>query len=167
MANTNEILKTYFGYDTFRGPQQQIIEHVLADKHALVIMPTGMGKSLCFQIPALAIDEDSSKSAEKPPITLVLSPLIALMKDQVDSLQKRGIKATFINSSLGKQERLSRYKAIAEGRYALLYVTPERFRKQEFLDVLAHRDVRLLAVDEAHCISEWGHDFRPDYTRLA
>ena len=167
MANTNEILKTYFGYDTFRGPQQQIIEHVLAGKHAIVIMPTGMGKSLCFQIPALAIDEDSSKSTEKPPITLVLSPLIALMKDQVDSLQNRGIKATFINSSLGKQERLSRYKAIAEGRYALLYVTPERFRKQEFLDVLANRDVRLLAVDEAHCISEWGHDFRPDYTRLA
>ena len=167
MANTNEILKSYFGYDTFRGPQQQIIDHVLAGQHALVIMPTGMGKSLCFQIPALVIDEDSLNTSDRPPVTLVLSPLIALMKDQVDSLQNRGSKATFINSSLGKQERLARYKAIAEGRYTLLYVTPERFRKQEFLDVLAHRDVRLLAVDEAHCISEWGHDFRPDYTRLA
>ncbi len=164
---TTEILKTYFGYDTFRGPQQQIIEHVLADQHALVIMPTGMGKSLCFQIPALAIDAEDTPAATKPPITLVLSPLIALMKDQVDSLQSRGIKATFINSSLLKNERESRYKSVAEGRYSLLYVTPERFRKQEFLDVIANRHVRLLAVDEAHCISEWGHDFRPDYTRLA
>jgi ATP-dependent DNA helicase RecQ len=164
---TTEILKTYFGYDTFRGPQQQIIEHVLADQHALVIMPTGMGKSLCFQIPALAIDAEDTPAATKPPITLVLSPLIALMKDQVDSLQSRGIKATFINSSLRKNERESRYKSVAEGRYSLLYVTPERFRKQEFLDVIANRHVRLLAVDEAHCISEWGHDFRPDYTRLA
>ena len=167
MIHTNELLKTYFGYDTFRGPQQQIIEHVLADQHALVIMPTGMGKSLCFQIPALAIDAEDTSADTKPPITLVLSPLIALMKDQVDSLQNRGIKATFINSSLRKQERESRYKSVAAGRYSLLYVTPERFRKQEFLDVIAHRHVRLLAVDEAHCISEWGHDFRPDYTRLA
>lgn len=164
---TTELLKTYFGYDMFRGPQQQIIEHVLADQHALVIMPTGMGKSLCFQIPALAIDAEDTPADTKPPITLVLSPLIALMKDQVDSLQNRGIKATFINSSLRKHERESRYKSVAAGRYSLLYVTPERFRKQEFLDVIANRHVRLLAVDEAHCISEWGHDFRPDYTRLA
>lgn len=162
-----ELLKNYFGYDTFRGPQQQIIEHVLDDQHALVIMPTGMGKSLCFQIPALAIDAEDTPADAKPPITLVLSPLIALMKDQVDSLQDRGIKATFINSSLRKHERESRYKSVSEGRYSLLYVTPERFRKQEFLDVIANREVRLLAVDEAHCISEWGHDFRPDYTRLA
>jgi ATP-dependent DNA helicase RecQ len=167
MTDTTKILKTYFGFDTFRGPQQQIIEHVLADHHALVIMPTGMGKSLCFQIPALAIDAAGQGDSQKPPITLVLSPLIALMKDQVDSLQDRGINATFINSSLRKNERESRYKAVAEGRYSLLYVTPERFRKQEFLDVIANREVRLLAVDEAHCISEWGHDFRPDYTRLA
>lgn len=167
MPNIPDLLKTYFGYETFRGPQQQIIEHVLADQHALVIMPTGMGKSLCFQIPALAIDAEENVAGEKPPITLVLSPLIALMKDQVDSLQNRGIKATFINSSLRKNERESRYKSVADGRYSLLYVTPERFRKQEFLDVIANRKVRLLAVDEAHCISEWGHDFRPDYTRLA
>lgn len=167
MPNTSEILKTYFGYDTFRGPQQQIIEHVLADNHALVIMPTGMGKSLCYQIPAIAIDEDRQDNEEKPSITLVLSPLIALMKDQVDALQAKGIKATFINSSLRKHERENRYKAVADGRYSLLYVTPERFRKPEFLEILSNRTVRLLAVDEAHCISEWGHDFRPDYTRLA
>jgi ATP-dependent DNA helicase RecQ len=166
VSSVSELLQSYFGFDTFRGPQQQIIEHVLNDQHAMVIMPTGMGKSLCYQIPALAIDAEKSDD-EKPPITLVLSPLIALMKDQVDSLQDRGIKATFINSSLRKHERESRYSAIANGRYAILYVTPERFRKPEFLDVIASRTVRLLAVDEAHCISEWGHDFRPDYTRLA
>ena len=167
MTNTNDILKNYFGYDTFRGPQQQIIERVLADQHALVIMPTGMGKSLCFQIPALVIDAENSTGDSRPPVTLVLSPLIALMKDQVDALQSKGINATFINSSLRRNERESRYKAVAEGRCSLVYVTPERFRKQEFLDVIAQRHVRLLAVDEAHCISEWGHDFRPDYTRLA
>lgn len=165
-ATPPNILKTHFGFDTFRGPQQQIIEHVLSGSHALVIMPTGMGKSLCYQIPALAIAADTPKS-DKPPITLVLSPLIALMKDQVDSLQAKGIKATFINSSLRKHERENRYQAVADGRYSLLYVTPERFRKQEFLDVIASREVKLLAVDEAHCISEWGHDFRPDYTRLS
>lgn len=164
-SQVTELLRTHFGHSSFRGPQQQIIEHVLADHHALVIMPTGMGKSLCYQIPALAIDAETA--ADKPPITLVLSPLIALMKDQVDSLQDKGIKATFINSSLRKNERETRYEAVADGRYSLLYVTPERFRKPEFLEVIAKRDVRLIAVDEAHCISEWGHDFRPDYTRLA
>lgn len=158
-----ELLSRYFGYDSFRGPQEEIIQHVHAGGHALVIMPTGMGKSLCYQIPALMPAAESPLS----PITLVLSPLIALMKDQVDALQDRGIQAAFINSSLRRQEREARYKAVAEGRYDLLYVTPERFRKPEFLDVIANRHVRLLAVDEAHCISEWGHDFRPDYTRLA
>lgn len=167
MPDVTHLLRTYFGFDTFRGPQQQIIEHVLAGQHALVIMPTGMGKSLCYQIPALAIDETKNDDDDRPDITLVLSPLIALMKDQVDSLQDRGIKATFINSSLRKNERETRYEAVGEGRYSLLYVTPERFRKPEFLEILARRTVRLLAVDEAHCISEWGHDFRPDYTRLA
>ncbi|MFQ5627519.1 MAG: RecQ family ATP-dependent DNA helicase, partial [bacterium] len=149
-------LKTYFGYETFRGQQKAAIDHVLNKKHALVIMPTGMGKSLCYQIPALQLNG----------LTLVISPLIALMKDQVDVLQKRKIDAAFINSSLTRKERETRYKAVAEGKYKLLYVTPERFRKKEFLEPLKNRRVDLLAVDEAHCISEWGHDFRPDYTRL-
>lgn len=176
-ASLPQLLSDYFGYDTFRGPQQQIIEHVLAGRHALVIMPTGMGKSLCYQIPALAIaaaadaadadDEDAAESDTRRPLTLVLSPLIALMKDQVDGLQERGIRATFINSSLRKNEREARYQGVADGKYSILYVTPERFRKEDFLEVLAKRNIRLLAVDEAHCISEWGHDFRPDYTRLA
>lgn len=119
-------------------------------------MPTGMGKSLCYQIPALVFEG----------LTLVVSPLIALMKDQVDGLVKRGIDAAFINSSLTGQERTLRYKNVREGKYKLLYVTPERFRKEEFLECISTRTVDLLAVDEAHCISEWGHDFRPDYSRL-
>lgn len=167
MSDLTGVLKQYFGFNEFRRPQQQIIEHVLGGQHALVIMPTGMGKSLCYQIPGLIIDQQKCSGDEVRPITLILSPLIALMKDQVDSLQNRGINATYINSSLRKNERESRYQAIADGNYSLLYVTPERFRKQEFLDVINQRTVQLLAVDEAHCISEWGHDFRPDYTRLS
>ena len=150
------ILQKYFGYSEFRGQQAAIIEHVLHGQHALVIMPTGMGKSVCYQVPALLLDG----------LTIVISPLIALMKDQVDVLQSRGIDAIFINSSLNKKEREQRYKAIAGGQHKLLYVTPERFRKADFLTTLKSRDIALLAVDEAHCISEWGHDFRPDYTRL-
>ena len=156
-----DALKKYFGYSTFRGQQLAIIEHIRAGKHAQVIMPTGMGKSLCFQIPALLGD-----TAKPKPLTLVISPLIALMKDQVDGLVARGIDAAFINSSLKRPEREKRYRGIADGRFDLLYVTPERFRKTEFVDVLSQRNIQLLAVDEAHCISEWGHDFRPDYTRL-
>ncbi len=165
MTTAEQFLKRHFGYDQFRYPQAEIIAHVLAGQHALVIMPTGSGKSICYQIPAMMLAQD--RSGKRRPLTLVLSPLIALMKDQVDSLQAAGVAATFINSSLSKRERETRYKAIARGDYCLLYVTPERFRKPEFLDVIAQRDIRLLAVDEAHCISEWGHDFRPDYTRVA
>ena len=159
-----DALKRYFNHETFRGPQEEIIQRVHSGEHALVIMPTGMGKSLCYQIPALL---PATSGHDRTDITLVLSPLIALMKDQVDALQDKGIDATFVNSSLRRHEREARYQGIAEGQYRLLYVTPERFRKPEFLDVIAKRQVRLLAVDEAHCISEWGHDFRPDYTRLS
>jgi ATP-dependent DNA helicase RecQ len=159
------VLSQQFGFNSFRGRQQEIIEHVLDGNHALVIMPTGGGKSLCFQVPAL-VHAANAKTDAPAPLTLVLSPLIALMKDQVDALVAKGIDATFINSSLRKPERERRYAAIAGQQHSLLYVTPERFRKQEFLDVIAKRDVQLLAVDEAHCISEWGHDFRPDYTRV-
>jgi len=163
-VNPQKILQQTFGYPSFRGQQETVIRHVLDGNHALVIMPTGMGKSLCFQVPALVFDSETA--SEGRPLTLVISPLIALMKDQVETLVAKGVDAAFINSSLKREERESRYRAVAEGRFALLYVTPERFRKPEFLEVIAKRQVALLAVDEAHCVSEWGHDFRPDYTRL-
>lgn len=154
------ILEKHFGYSEFRGTQEKVIRSVLDGHHALVLMPTGLGKSVCYQIPALSL------AAPKKQIVLVLSPLIALMKDQVDSLLRRKIEATFINSSLSKSERDARYSAVSNGKYRLLYVTPERFRKPEFRNCLKSRSVALLAIDEAHCVSEWGHDFRPDYTRL-
>ena len=145
-----------FGIDQFRPSQKEVIEGVVAGRDTLVVMPTGAGKSLCFQLPAVA----------REGLVLVISPLIALMKDQVDSLVARGISASFINSSLSRDERQQRYASVSAGQYDLLYVTPERFRKPEFIEVINNRTVGLLAVDEAHCISEWGHDFRPDYTRL-
>ena len=158
-----KILKQVFGHDAYRGQQGDVIQRVLDQQHALVIMPTGMGKSLCYQIPALVHHQTPS---DKPPLTLVISPLIALMKDQVDALRARGVAATFINSSLTREERERRYDAVGSGEFSILYVTPERFRKPEFVSVIQQRSIPLLAIDEAHCISEWGHDFRPDYTRL-
>ncbi len=150
------ILRDVFGHASFQGNQQQIIDRTLAGRHSLVLMPTGGGKSLCYQLPALLLDG----------LTVVLSPLIALMKDQVDTLTRRGIDTTFINSSLSKEQRQTRYAAIAKGQYRLLYITPERFRKADFRAVITQRQVSLLAIDEAHCVSQWGHDFRPDYTRV-
>lgn len=169
-----EILRTRFGHTAFRTTQAAIIDRVIGGGHCLVLMPTGMGKSLCFQIPAIAMGRSSigeprkpSDKDARPPLTIVLSPLIALMKDQVDALVAKGITATFINSSLGSRERRARYAAVAEGQFDLLYVTPERFRKPDFLQALTRRRIVLLAIDEAHCISQWGHDFRPDYTRVS
>lgn len=168
MSNPQRILQQVFGHADFRGRQARIIERVLDRQHSLVIMPTGMGKSLCYQIPAILWSQQAEPNGNQPDngLTLVVSPLIALMKDQVDSLVSKGVSASFVNSSLGRRDRESRYRQIAAGQFDLLYVTPERFRKQEFLEVIGQRQIQLMAVDEAHCISEWGHDFRPDYTRV-
>ena len=160
------ILRENFGYEDFRSTQREIVQRTLSDSHSLVIMPTGMGKSLCFQVPAIALANATEPSPAKPVLSLVLSPLIALMKDQVDALVRKGVAATFINSSLDREQREHRYRSLAAGKWDLLYVTPERFQKPEFLEVLQQRTIALLAIDEAHCISQWGHDFRPDYTRV-
>ena len=150
-------LHTYFGFDTFRAGQEEAIQSLLNYHHTLVVMPTGAGKSLIFQIAALELEG----------ITLVISPLIALMKDQVDALHRRGIPATFINSAIPVHEQKERLTFILQGKYKLVYVAPERLRSAPFLQVLQSLTLSLLAVDEAHCISEWGHDFRPDYLHIA
>ncbi len=153
-------LKHFFGYDSFRVGQRKIIEEALNNQDLLVIMPTGGGKSLCFQLPALL----------KEGLTIVVSPLIALMKDQVDSLQDNGIGATFLNSTLDYNEERSRQQAILAGKIKLLYVAPERLLTEKFQAFLhqIHHSIGLnaIAIDEAHCVSEWGHDFRPEYRQL-
>ena len=163
IRDAESILANIFGHQQFRGRQAEVIQHLATSNHALVVMPTGMGKSICYQIPALAIKKTN---ASKKGLSLVLSPLVALMKDQVDALKFKNVNAEFINSSLTGSERANRYRALADDDFDLIYVTPERFRKSEFLESIADRTIDLLAVDEAHCISEWGHDFRPDYTRV-
>lgn len=149
-------LHEHFGHRQFRPGQDAIVHSIVDGKDVLVVMPTGGGKSLCYQLPALL----------KEGLTLVVSPLIALMKDQVDALQARGVAATLINSSLGPAEQRERIEALARGEYRLVYIAPERFRHERFVEALGRCRIAFVAIDEAHCVSMWGHDFRPDYLRV-
>lgn len=155
-VNALETLKTYFGYDTFREGQEKIVEAILTNRDVLAIMPTGAGKSICYQIPALIL----------PGITLVISPLISLMQDQVKALNDAGIHAAFINSSLTENQISKALYLAASGRYKIIYVAPERLENYEFLEFARNVEISMVTVDESHCISQWGQDFRPSYLKI-
>lgn len=150
-------LEKYFSFSQFRPGQKEIVEAIMAGKDVVALMPTGGGKSLCFQLPAILSDK----------ISIVISPLIALMQDQVDALNARGIAATYINSALNQHEIAQRFRDIKNGKTKIIYIAPERFGNREFQEIFSNLEVYLLAVDEAHCVSQWGHDFRPDYLQVS
>ncbi|MBL7077009.1 MAG: DNA helicase RecQ [Kiritimatiellae bacterium] len=154
---TGRVLKQVFGFDSFRPNQEEIVQAILDQRDAFVVMPTGGGKSLCYQLPAHAM----------PGTCMVISPLISLMKDQVDAAAATGLRAAYLNSALKAKERVAVQRDLMAGELDLIYVSPERFAMEEFIDVLGHVDLAFTAIDEAHCISEWGHDFRPDYLNLS
>ncbi len=156
LAEMQAGLEKHFGLTGFRRGQAEVISNIISGRNTVVVMPTGAGKSLCYQLPAMLLDG----------VTVVVSPLIALMQDQVDALQARGIAATFINSTLSDTERLDRQRKLRDGQYKLVYVAPERFKSEAFVNALMEARLELYAIDEAHCISQWGHDFRPDYALL-
>ena len=155
-VTAQSILENIFGYQSFRCGQQEVIDCAVTGQDSLVILPTGGGKSLCYQIPALV----------RGGLTLVISPLISLMKDQVDQLVANGVAAGYVNSTMDREELVNTYKRMNDGHIKLIYVSPERVLMRDFIERLDNLPLAMIAVDEAHCISQWGHDFRPEYASL-